>query len=41
MVGDDYSDNWPGVVEAVHEFQEGRNDIEFVHVKDKFVLYKI
>ena len=41
MVGDDYSDNWPGVVEAVHEFQEGRDDIEFVHVKDKFVLYKI
>lgn len=41
MVGDDYCDEWPGVVEAVHEFKKDRDDIGFVHVKDKFVFYKI
>ena len=41
MVGDDYCDPWPGVVEAVHEFKRDREDLEFVHSMDKFVFYKV
>ncbi len=41
MVGDDYCDPWPGVVEAVHEFKQDRTDLEFQHARDKFVFYKI
>ena len=40
MIGDDYCDPWPGVVEAVHEFKKDREDLEFVHSRDKFVFYK-
>ena len=41
MVGDDYCDEWPGVVAAVHEFKRDREDLEFVHSMDKFVFYKV
>ncbi len=41
MVGDDYCDPWPGVVEAVHEFKRNHTDLEFVHSRDKFIFYKI
>ncbi len=41
MIGDDYCDEWPGVVAAVHDFKKDRADLDFQHARDKFVFYKI